>query len=54
MVQKNDLSELDLKVTYAMSKNFSIEGVYAMAEVETSATSTTDIDTAILRATYKF
>jgi hypothetical protein len=52
---KEDFSELDLKVTYAMSKNFSVEGVYAMAETKTNvANSKVDYDTAILRATYKF
>ena len=50
---KTDISELDLTVSYAMSKNFTLKGIYAMDEVKTTA-SKTENDTLTLRATYKF
>jgi hypothetical protein len=50
---KTDFDELDVTVAYAMSKNFTIKGIYAMDEVKTPSTKTEN-DTLTLRATYKF
>ena len=50
-----DFAELDLKATYAMSKNFSLEAVYAMSELDFKADANDlDTDTALVRMTYKF
>ena len=46
--------ELDLTVSYAMSKNFSITGLYATAEAKTGATKSVDEDRMELSLNYKF
>ena len=50
-----DFDELDLKVTYAMSKNFSLEAIYAMSDLDFKADANDlEVDTALVRMTYKF
>ena len=53
----SDFNELDLVVSYAMSKNFTLTGKYAMLELKekTAAASTKyEDDAAIINLTYKF
>jgi len=49
-----DATELDVTVKYAMSKNFSITGLYSTAEVETANVKSTDEDRMELSLNYKF